>query len=242
MDLDKIKGSGGEGFYKSARGTLIIEAPAGVSGMDIQKMTGSASPEEAKKQLDEKVDDLASGFDKAAMFGGFTAKPLTVTIPQPKEFVEASLQSIAASVQMPVKVLIGNVTGERASTEDAKEWARTCMSRRVNLAIPQIRGLVRRLVAWGALPDKPWEVGWTSLLDATPDEQLDRAVKMASINSQAKASGELVFLPDEVRETAGFAPSDEVEGWDEFMAEQEERARQAAEDGPAQNIPSGDNP
>ena len=184
---------------------------------DARAMMGAHSNSEALDKINEQVDDFQGGFDKALMLGGFKVSPMTITLPQPKEFFEVNAQSFAASMQIPYKVLVGNITGERASTEDAREWARTCMSRRVNLAIPQIEDFVRRLVAWGALPKGEWTVGWPSLLDATPDELLDRAGKMSTINNQNQ--NELVFLPDEIRETAGFAPGADVDGWDEYAAE-----------------------
>lgn len=237
IDMEKIKGAGGEGFWKSARGAPIVEAKDGQNIQTIMQGMGFKTPDEAKEALDKKADDFQTGFDKFLMLGGLTAKPMAITLPQPKEFFETNLQSFAASMQMPVKVLIGNVTGERSSTEDAREWARTCMSRRINLCFPMIEEFVRRLVAFGLLPQKEWTVGWDSLLDATPDELLDRAVKMAGINANAKASGELIYLPDEIRETSGFAPAEEVEGWDEFLAEREERARAAAEDAQTETIP-----
>lgn len=222
VDVEKIKGAGGEGFWKSSRGAPIIEAPVGLTPADARAMMGAHSNSEALDKINEQVDDFQGGFDKALMLGGFKVSPMTITLPQPKEFFEVNAQSFAASMQIPYKVLVGNITGERASTEDAREWARTCMSRRVNLAIPQIEDFVRRLVAWGALPKGEWTVGWPSLLDATPDELLDRAGKMSTINNQNQ--NELVFLPDEIRETAGFAPGAEVDGWDEYAADQEDAA------------------
>jgi hypothetical protein len=165
---------------------------------------------------------------------------MNIALPQPKEFWELCVQSFAASMQIPFKELIGNVTGERASTEDAKGWAETSMSRRENRVLPILYEFVERLVKWGVLDRKDWVIGWTSLLEATPDDKLDRAVKMSSINAQS--ADEPVFLPDEIREEAGYAAAEDVEGWDEFMRERDERERQKAEDGPTQNIPPGDNP
>lgn len=235
-DAEKVKGAGGEGFWKSARGAPIIEAPNGVTPQDMLKGMEAASTQDVLKQLNDKVDDFQAGFDKALMIGGFQAKPMTITLPQPKEFWEPCVQGFAASMSIPFKVLIGNVTGERASTEDANEWAQTCMSRRDNRVVPIIQDFIDRLVAWGVLDNKPWVIGWASLLEDSPDDKLGRAEKMATINSTLGA--EPAFLPDEIREAAGFKPADEVEGWDEFMAEREERQR-AAEDAQVERAPEG---
>lgn len=234
-DAEKIKGAGGEGFWKSARGAPIIEAPQGVTAEDMRRGMGLASVEEVKGKLNEKVDDFQAGFDKALMVSGFTAKPMTITLPQPKEFWEPCVQSFAASMGIPFKVLVGNITGERASTEDKTEWAETCMSRRENRVLPILQDFIDRLVGWGVLNKKDWTIGWDSLTDASPAEKLEQAGKMADINQ--KLGNDPAFLPDEIRETAGFKSADEVEGFDEWLAEREERQRVAAEDGPSEQIP-----
>lgn len=58
---------------------------------------------------------------------------------------------------------------------------------------------------------------------------------MSEINQTLGA--EPAFLPDEIREAAGFKPAEEIEGFDEFLAERDERARRAAEDGPVEIDP-----
>jgi len=234
-DAEKIKGAGGEGFWKSSRGAPIIEAPKGVTQNDVQRGMNANTPAEVLDKLNETVDDFQSGFDKALMLGSFSVSPLTISLPQPKEFWEPCVQGFAASMSIPFKVLIGNVTGERASTEDAAEWAQTNMSRRENRVLPILYDFIERLVAWGVLERKDWTIGWDDLSEASPDDKLARAEKMATINSSLGA--EPAFLPDEIRETAGFAPSDEVEGFDEFLADRAERLQQMAEDTATQNIP-----
>lgn len=234
-DAEKIRGAGGEGFWKSSRGAPIISAPTGVSPADVQRGLAAATPAEAIDKLNATVDDFQSGFDKALMLGSFGVTPLTISLPQPKEFWEPCVQSFAASMSIPFKVLVGNVTGERASTEDAREWAETCMSRRENRVLPILQDLLDRLVAWGVLPPGEWTLGWDSLLEASPDDKLDRAGKMSTINQQMGADAP--FMQDEVREAAGFKPAEDVEGFAAWQAERAAQRQQQAEDGPTQNIP-----
>lgn len=234
-DAEKIKGAGGEGLWKSARGAPVVEMPEKMTMQDLMRGMGTTTPEETRDKLNEKADDFQAGFDKFLMLGGFTVKPLTITLPQPKEFWEPCVQSFAASMSIPFKILVGNITGERASTEDANEWAQTCMSRRENRVLPILNEFIGRLVLWGVLEARDWTIGWTSLLEASPDDKLDRAAKMSTINSQS--GNEPVFLPDEIREEAGFKSADEIEGWDEFLKDRQERQRQQAEDGPTQALP-----
>jgi len=214
LDAEKVKGAGGEGFWKTARASPMIEAPDGMSMADVMKGMGADTPEDAMDVMNEQVESFNSGFDKLLMLGGLTAKPLNITLPQPKEFFDIPVKSFAASVQMPVRVLIGNETGERASTEDAREWAQVNMSRRVNLCVPVLREFVGRLVAWGILPARDWTIGWADLTEATAGEKLDRAYRMSEINSKAVAGDEPPFLPNEIREAAGY---DTIPGLDDVV-------------------------
>lgn len=206
IDAEKVKGAGGEGFWKSSRGAPVIEAAAGMKPDDIVKMMAAQNTDDARDKLNERADDFQSGFDKMLMLGGLTATPLTITLPAPEHFFNIPVMSFAASMQIPVRILIGNQTGERASTEDAREWAQVCMGRRENIVLPCLYELIGRLVKWGILPAKDWTIGWASLLDATPDQQLDRAGKMAEINAKAVAGDSPPFLPEEIRTAAGFDP------------------------------------
>lgn len=226
IDADKIKGAGGEGFYKSSRASMIIEAPNGIKPEDMRAMMAAGNNNELIEKVNDQVADFQDNYDKALMIGGFSAKALSINLPNPEPFWTLAVQQFAASMSIPYKILVGNITGERASTEDAKEWAKTCASRRANRVIPVIEDFIDRLVAWGALPPMDWVVGWDDLTEASASEKIDRAVKMAEIN----AKGELAFIPDEIREAAGYAPAEEVEGFEEWLAEKDERERQAAED------------
>lgn len=237
-DAEKVKGAGGEGFWKSARGAPVLEMPKDVSYDSFLAGMGAKTSDEARDKLNDKVDEFQAGFDKFLMLGGMTAKPMQITLPQPKEFWEPCVQAFAASLSIPFKVLVGNITGERASTEDANEWADACMSRRENRVLPILREFVERLVAWGVLDRKDWTVGWDSLLEDSPDAKLGRAKTMADINAQLGADP--AFMADEIREAAGFKPAEEVEGFAEFMADREARQRGQAEDGPVETIPPAD--
>lgn len=202
IDAEKVKGAGGEGFYKSARGNPILELK---DGLDIRKMAKDmgVEPRDLPDVVNEQVDAYQSGFDKMLMIQGMTAKNLAIGLPQGDSFFNAPVNLFAASFGIPVKILLGSQTGERASTEDSKEWARTCDSRRRNELRPRIMDFVRRLVAIGILPVRDWKLNWLDLSGASPDEKMARAVKMAEIN--AKQRNEPVWLPEEIRLASGDA-------------------------------------
>lgn len=202
LDLEKISGAGGEGFWKNAKSAPVLEIDADAQIEQMARSMG-VSPEEVADKMDEQVGDWNKGFDQLLMLQGMTAKTLSVTLPSPEHFFNVSLQVFAASLPMPQKILVGNQTGERASTEDAAEWAQINMARRNMTCLPNIMGLVDKFEAANVLPERDWHYEWSDLTEAGITEKVERADKMASINQKQSAYGELVYLPDEIREVTG---------------------------------------
>lgn len=201
IDAEKVKGAGGEGFWKTARGSLALEAPA---DLDIARMAQSmgVDPKDLPDVMNEQVEDFQKGFDKMLALQGMTAKTLPISLPSPEHFFAIAVQSFAASVNIPTKILIGNQTGERASTEDARDWAQVNNARRVNVARPIIGAMIQRLERVGILPERDWIVDWADLTEAGAAEKIERAAKMADINQ--KQRDDPVFFADEIRAAAGY--------------------------------------
>lgn len=209
IDLEKIKGAGGEGFWKNAKSAPVLEMPADVRIAEMAKAMGVTVQDIADK-MNEQVADFQKGFDQMLMLQGMQAKTLGVTLPSPEHFWSAPLQSFAASVGIPLKVLVGNQTGERASTEDADEWSQTNMARRVNITHPNVMEFVARLVTWGILPEKDWFLDQADLTESSMSEKVDRANKMADTN-QKMGNQTYVFTDDEIRAAVGYEPLTDAE-------------------------------
>lgn len=208
IDLEKVKGAGGEGFWKNAKSAPVLEIDKEAK-IDDMARSMNVSVDELVDKMNDQVDDYQKGFDKLLMLQGMQAKTLSVTLPSPEHFWNVPLQSFASSFQIPMKILVGNQTGERASTEDAKDWAQSCNSRRINSVIPNIEAIAEMLASYGVLPDNTWKVEWPDLTESTTEEKLNKAEKMSSIN--AKSAGEPVFLPEEIREVVGYQPLTEAQ-------------------------------
>lgn len=205
ITIQKIIGAGGEGFWKNAKGSPVIEINADQSVENIAKASGVA-PDEFVEKMNEQVSDFQKGFDEVLMGQGMTIKPFQVNLADPLNFFSIALQSFCASWDIPAKVLVGAQTGERASTEDAGGWNETNDGRRTDIAVPGINVFIRRMEEFGILADKDWHLQWTSLLDGSPQQKMDRAYKMADINQKMKDSAELVYSHDEIRQITDFAP------------------------------------
>lgn len=212
LDMEKISGAGGEGFWKNAKSGLSLEIDKDAKIADMATAMG-VPVSEVVDRMDEQVENFNKGFDKSILLQGITAKPMQVTLPSPEHFFAVALQLFAASVQMPLKILVGSQTGERASTEDANEWSRTAMSRRTGETIPNIMALIDRLVRFAIIPksDKGYNLDWSDITEPSMSEKVALADKMADVNVKMKDTGEFVFTPEEMRGAAGKEPLTEAD-------------------------------
>ncbi|RVJ20475.1 DUF1073 domain-containing protein [Sinorhizobium medicae] len=208
IDMEKVRGAGGEGFWKNAKSAPVLEVDKEAK-IDMMAKAMGVSVEDLADKMNEQVAEYNAGFDQLLMIMGMQAKQLNVTLPSPEHFYAIALQDFAASMNMPVKILVGMQTGERASQEDASEWAQTNMSRRANQTVPNIMSLVNRLERFGILPEKDWFLDWTDLTESSMSEKIDRASKMAETN-QKMGTG-VVFTDEEIRAVVGYEPLSDAE-------------------------------
>lgn len=178
------------------------------------------SVEDLADKMNEQVADYNAGFDQMLMIMGMQAKQISVNLPSPEHFYAVALQDFAASMNIPVKILVGMQTGERASQEDADEWAQTNMSRRSNQTIPNIKLLIDRLERVGILDEKDWFIDWADLTEASMSEKVDRADKMADVN-QKTGQNEWVFTPEEIRAAVGYEPLSDADKARDDVSEDE---------------------
>lgn len=205
INMEKVVGAGGEGFWKNSKAAPVIEVDPAAKVQEMAKAMG-VKPDEMADLMNDQVAEFNAGFDKMLMLQGMTAKTLAIHLPSPEHFFAIALQGFAASIPIPLKILVGSQTGERASTEDAAEWSQTNMARRADYIVPTIETMVDRFVELGVLPAKDWFVDWDDLTEATMPEKIDRAGKMADVNQKMKDSGEFIFTPEEIRETVDLEP------------------------------------
>ena len=113
--------------------------------------------------------------------------------------------AFAASVSMPVKILIGMQTGERASTEDQKAWNATCQGRRVSRLSRDILHVLNHLRRVRVLSfSGEISVMWDDLRRASRSERLADAKTMAETNILGASTGAAYYSDQEIREAGGF--------------------------------------
>lgn len=218
VSLEKVEGGSGESFLKNAARQLNINFEKEIDFNNLASMYG-VPVDELQARFDEVAVEVNRGNDTTLTTQGASVTPLVTQVADPSPTYNVNLQTAAAALDIPTKIMVGMQTGERASTEDQRYFNARCQSRREDLSL-EIGDFVQKLIDLKVIDDVPESaVIWDDLNAQTDTEKLDAAYKMAQINSTMQASGEQPFTGDEIRAAAGYegspAPLGEEDGNEE---------------------------
>lgn len=208
VNLEKTEGGSGESILKNSARTLHVNFDGTVDMRSIAAMYG-VGIEELQEKFNEAAREVNHGNDILFVTQGATANPMVANVPDPKPIHEVNLQSVAAGVDIPSKIIVGNQTGERASTEDEAYMNRRCQSRQNNELVYEVIDFFDKLIANGIIEPPPqgeFVVNFNDLTEPTLGEKLDNADKMASINQKVTANGmgAEVFSREQILGVTGF--------------------------------------
>lgn len=226
INLQKISGAGGEGFWKNCRQNPLFDIDPAANLATLAQALGVDDVDEIKDALGEEVSDWNSGLDNLIMTQGMKPEFPSVQLPQPQEFIEAEMNQIAAGFKTPSRILIGNQQGERSSTEDEKGFNKSAASRAEGYCTPNIRRILTWLIDHGMVEDsQDWFISWPDFTAPTGEQRQERGKSMSTINKDHLAiGGEPVFSVDEIRESMGYGPADDVDSLDPDEDEEEPQA------------------
>lgn len=212
LDAEKVSGGSAEGFLKNASRQLNYSFSKETDFHRLAEALGT-NIEGLPDKLDEQVRRLNESIDASVMMQEGTANVLSVAPADPEPTWRTALAEFAASINMPVKVLIGQITGERASTEDMKDWAKTCMSRRTGFLKSVIESFVSRLWTLGVIEQKEEiTVSWSDLLAPSKAEKIDTMGKAADIAVKSQqAFGYSILQENEIRALGEYPTLKEFE-------------------------------
>jgi len=221
VSLEKVEGGSGESFLKNAARQLNINFDREIEFSNLASMYG-VSVEELQEKFNEAAVEVNRGNDALLTTQGATVTPLVTSVADPGPTYNVNLQTAAAALDIPTKILVGMQTGERASTEDQRYFNARCQSRRGDLSF-EIEDLCDKLVLLGILDSIPQKVIiWDDLNASTDAEKLASAKLMAEINSASAATGEQPFTGEEIRVAAGYEGSPELLGEDDDEKDEED--------------------
>lgn len=164
MDLQKVSTSTAEAFWQRVAGILGLE-------VDPEARIGDA----VMKELEEQMRSLYHDLRRFMIVQGGRLYRVAESEPSPTAAAKLAMQRIATTEGVPMRVLFGSETGERASSEDMKSYLGIVDERRTNHAEPVLRALIDRLVEYGGLrpPGRNgYEVVWPALM---PESEGDMA-------------------------------------------------------------------
>ncbi|MNZ12925.1 hypothetical protein D3C78_298080 [compost metagenome] len=215
LNLDKVTGGAAEGFLKNAARQLAIEFDSGTNLQALAQAYGK-KPEELQEVFDQMARDVNTGVDAMLGLQGAKVTPLVAALPDPAAPFDVNLQMVSASTGIPAKIIVGNQTGERASSEDLREFNGLCQSRLDSLLLGDVREFFEHLARIRAIEPLPteWSVEGPDLTEAGTGERLTNAKLLTDMNKASELSGPL-FTAAEIRTAAGYdAEPEEPAGGD----------------------------
>lgn len=203
MDLRKVLGAGGEGFYKNAAQNIVF---------NLQDPSTAKTNEALLDKFNENYDDFAANRQRRSMWTpGMDAKTLESSLVNPKDFAANCLLDISAGFNTPLALLVGNQEGRLAGDQDTKGFLRQVQARREDFGDDMVANAVEWCQRWGVLPSAEVTIEWPDATEASDLERLTNADKMADTNQkQFQSGGDAVYSAEEIRLQAGFEV--EVEG------------------------------
>lgn len=210
VSIEKIEGGSGESYLKNASRHLNINFDKDVRLNQIAEAHG-VPVGELQRVFDDVTREVNRGNDTTVVTQGATVTPLVANVPDPTGPYNINLQTAASGLDIPTKILVGQQTGERASTEDEKYMNKRCQSRREDLG-DEIGDLLEQLMRIKVVDfQEEFTVMWDDLTESSLADKLANADKMSAINERGSSSGRPYFQDNEIRTTAGFQPDPELD-------------------------------
>ncbi|CNH62534.1 Uncharacterised protein [Yersinia intermedia] len=214
LDIEKTSGGAAEGFLKNASRQLNYEFDKDTNFKTLAAALG-VPPDSLADGLDEQVKRLNNSTDSAAFMQSGKATVLSVTPGDPEPTWRTLVNEFCSTIPMPFKVLMGMQTGERASSEDAKDWAKTRMSRRNGFLSDLIETVLARFWTVGIIDEPPSgeiTISWSDLLAPSKAEKIADADKMADVAVKTQnAFGRSAIKENEIRAAAELPTLPEYE-------------------------------
>lgn len=204
VTLEKITGGSGESILKAAAQNVVLEYDKDVDLAAIAEAQGMTMAD-LQDFLDGRARDWGQGIDKMMALQGGKAVNLQPAAIDPRGAFDTAVSAFAASVRIPTKIIIGNQQGERASTEDQKDFNARGQGRRESQLSNDILAFLRHVERFGFIKlGEEVTVMWDDLTRPTLGERLADAKLMAETAQIGMSTGAPYYTDEEIREVAGY--------------------------------------
>lgn len=159
-DIEKSLGSAAELAYRASAWGLAIN------------ISGDYQIEDDSEDLREHLDRWYHGIEPILRTqGADDVKSLGGESIDPTPIISANIEAMSAHTGIPQSVLKGNETGERATTQDLKDWYGTVQGRREQFQTPIIvKAVIDTLLEFGVIAPhqgRSYEVEWPALAEVS---------------------------------------------------------------------------
>ncbi|MEI9758559.1 anti-CBASS Acb1 family protein [Enterobacter hormaechei] len=228
VSLEKVEGGSGESFLKNAARQLALSFDKEIDFGSIASMYG-VKVDELQDKFNDAAREMNRGNDVLISLQGASVTSLVSPVSDPSPTYNVNLQTAAAGVDIPTRILVGNQQAERSSTEDQKYFNARCQSRRVDLSF-EIEDFCDKLIDLQIVDSVSQKaVIWDDLNEQTGTEKLTNAKTMGEINQTMQGSGdEPAFTREEIRTAAGYDNDNEEPLGEEDGDEEDEATDSAA--------------
>lgn len=228
VSLEKVEGGSGESFLKNAARQLNVNFDKEIDFNNLASLYG-VTVTELQDKFNEVAGEINRGNDVLMTTQGASVTPLVTSVADPSGTYDVNLQTAAAGVDIPTRILVGNQQAERSSTEDQKYMNSRCQTRRGDLSF-EIEDFCDKLIGLQIIdPVSQKTVIWDDLNEQTGTEKLTNAKTMGEINQTMQGSGENpAFSREEIRTAAGYDNDEEEPLGEEDGSEEDEAADSTA--------------
>ena len=223
LDLRKMYGADGEGYWKNAFAQLFFETHPQLGGdVDVDQ-----------EGMRDVMESMENGLQRWALLLGMSAKTVPPQLTDPTPHVNIQIEAICVKLSIPVPVFKGYEIGEQASQNNKVSWTSRVRERRNNYLTPRlIIPFVDRLVMVGVLPEpEGYSVEWPEAETQTPLEKAQVAgAKTTALAAYVQGGVEAIIPPlPYLTSILGYDEEEAREILDEAeKAEEEKLAEQQA--------------
>ena len=191
LDILKLYGAQGEGYWRGAFPGLAVEADPSLGTADDVEIDRT----EIKKEL----KDYANRLQRTISLIGMSVKTLAPIVVDGSAQINSCIEAICIKLGCPKRVFMGSEVGELASSQDTGRWEGRLNERRNAFVTPAIVvPFVDRLIQTGVLPEpaKGYSVSWKQRDTLSPQEKAQVAMTMVqAIVEYVNGGGEVLMSP-----------------------------------------------
>lgn len=209
LNLEKINASGAEGFWQAVKDNYIARL------QNVQKSLSTTEKDDITKRFDE----LSEGLHKAAVVGNWDVDRINKPLPSNyKDVLMNALWEYCASVDIPVSVLIGQITGVLAGDKDNMQFNDMINSRREHWQSEMIESTIAWLDMYCTDYTAPEElfITWPDANESSMSDKVETFDKLANatqklVDAMIKSGGELPIDINELRAVIDLEAIEEPE-------------------------------